>query len=250
MWLEKKKKFQKRITSYVTDHVLVHKFGRWYCKNICRKEYESQSFCKINERSIEYRFVLQALSQTCPTTVLDIGTGTTALPHIIRTCGFVVTAVDNIYDYWPEGMFNRHFHVINDDITNTTVTKTFDLIICVSVLEHVQKYEVAINTMFTFLNPGGYLVLTFPYNEKKYIENVYKLPGAGYGQDAPYICQVFSRNDLDSWLQTNNATILEQEYWQVFDGDFWTFGKHIYPPHQVDKHEKHQLTCVLIQKQS
>jgi SAM-dependent methyltransferase len=160
-----------------------------------------------------------------------------------------VTAIDNIYDYWPKGMFNRHFYVIQDDITHTGLTKKFDLITCVSVLEHIPNYKAAVQSMFNCLHPRGHLVLTFPYNEKKYIENVYKIPGAGYGQDAPQICQVFSRNELDNLMKTNNGLILEQEYWEVFTGDFWTFGERLYPPRQVDKSEIHQLTCILCQKQ-
>lgn len=239
---------KKRIEVYLSNTKLLHNFGKWYCQTISRKEYESQSFRKINERPIEYRFVFQSLLRTCPTTLLDVGTGTTALPNVIKTCGFVVTSIDNIYDYWPKGMFNRHFHVIHDDITKTKITKKVDFITCVSVLEHIHNFHAAVNSMFSLLNIGGFLVLTFPYNEKKYIRNVYKLPEAGYGQDAPYACQVFSRKEINKWLKLNNGIILEQEYWEVFAGDFWTFGQHLYPPRQVEKHHKHHLTCLLIQK--
>ena len=229
-------------------HKLTHKFGTLYCQEICRREYESQQF-QPNERLVEYRFVFQSLLRTSPSTILDVGTGTTALPHLLRTCGFIVTATDNIYDYWSGGMLNRHYHLINDDITNTHITRKFDFITCVSMLEHIPNHKAAIHSMFTLLNPGGHLVLTFPYNENKYIENVYKLPGAGFGKHVSYICQVYSRNELDDWLKTNNGRILKQEYWQCYTGEFHTFGDDIYPPHQVDKHERHQLTCILIQKQ-
>jgi hypothetical protein len=75
-----------------------------------RSEYEAQVYRRINERPIEYRFVFGAIRQTAPESVLDVGTGESALPSLIRTCGPVVTAIDNIRDYWPEGMVNRHFH--------------------------------------------------------------------------------------------------------------------------------------------
>jgi len=228
---------------------LIHRFGRWYCKELCRREYESQQLGKINERPVEYRFIFQALSSIAPKTVLDIGTGITSLPHLMRCCGFIVTAIDNIYDFWPECMFNRHFYVINDDITNTHITRKFDFITCVSVLEHIQNHEAAIQSMFALLNPGGHLAMTFPYNESTYIENVYRLPKAGYGLEESYICQVYSRNELDKWLKiSGGGQVVSQEYWQIFTGDFWTFGEHIYPFRQVYKCDKHQLTCVLIQK--
>jgi len=227
---------------------LIHKFGRWYVQQICKREYESQQFRWINERPVEFRFVLESLSHTIPHTVLDVGTGTTALPQLFRTCGFLVTSIDNIHDYWDEAMFNRHYYVIQDDITRPQITKTFDFISCVSVLEHIRNHKAAIQGMFSLLKEGGHLVLTFPYNENKYIENVYELPGSGYGQNAPYICQVYSRNEVDNWLKENEGKIVEQEYWQMFSGELWTFGEHLSPPCRVDKDETHQLSCILIQK--
>ena len=228
--------------------LLIHRFGKWYIKKICKSEYELQKPNEINERIVEYSFVFRSLLRVTANTVLDIGTGVSSLPYLLKYCGFMVTAIDNIHDYWTRGMFNRHFYVIDDDITNTHITKKFDFITCISVLEHIQNHETAVRSMFTLLNPGGCMVLTFPYNENKYIENVYKLPEAGYGQDAPYICQVYSRNELDKWLKMNNGKIIDQEYWKVFTGDFWTFGEQLHPPRQVDNHQEHHLTCILIKK--
>lgn len=70
--------------------------GRAYVATIIKHEYENQKFTRINERPIEYRFVFHHLSRLHPTNVLDVGTGTTGLPHLIKNCGFLVTAIDNI----------------------------------------------------------------------------------------------------------------------------------------------------------
>lgn len=235
--------FNLRIIDYFLDII-----GKWYCNIKCKKEYINSKFRWINERPIEYHFVFQTLTTIYIKTVLDIGTGTTALPHLIRNCGYLVTAID-IYDYWPSGIFNRHYYIIRDDITNSKLKMKFDCITCISVLEHIKNFNAAVENMVNLLNEKGYLILTFPYNEEKYIENVYKLPGAGYGQNNPQICQVFSRDELNNWLNVYNIKIIQQEYWQVFEGEYWTFGKHINPPHRVGKEEKHQLSCILIQKQ-
>ena len=114
-----------------------------------------------------------------PETILDVGAGTSCFPHLLYNCGFNVTAIDNVTDYWPRGMSNRHFYIINDDIVNTRLNRKFDFITCISVLEHVQEYDKAVQNLFNLLNPAGYILLTFPYNEKKFIENVYALPEAG-----------------------------------------------------------------------
>lgn len=223
--------------------------GRWYLTPILRQEWKSTPNW-INERPIEFGFAFKWLAKTCPSEVLDVGSGTTAWPHVMANCGFRVTAIDKIMGYWKDGFFNRHYYIINDDITKPKITKQFDLITCISVLEHIPNHKDAINGMFRLLKPGGYLVLTFPYNEKRYIDNVYKLPDAGYGKNAPYICQVFSQKKIDAWLEGNQGKIVDQEYYEVFSGMLWTFGERIYPPRKVKKREKCHLTCLIIQKLS
>ena len=219
-----------------------------YVSFLNKREYKLQTFSGVNERPVEFQFVFKHLARTCPKTVLDVGTGMTALPHLMRNCGFLVTAVDNIRDYWTSGMINRHYHVINDDITRTHLTETFDFITCVSVLEHIRDHKSAVRSMFRLLNPGGRLVLTFPYNENRYCENVYALPESSVKERFPFITQAYSRSEVNAWLADTGGEILDQEFWQFFDGEFWTCGERVQPPRQVDKHDRHQISCLLIQK--
>lgn len=229
---------------------VIHKFGKQYVRDVlCKKEFQSQKFKKINERPIEYGFVFKVLSRVCPKEVLDIGTGLSSLPHMMMSCGYITTAIDNVYDYWSGKLFNRHFYIINDDIRSPKIRKKFDLITCISAIEHINDHNKVMESIFALLNPNGHIILTTPYNEKKYIQNVYKLPEAGYGKDWPWICQIFSRKELLNWLAKNNGKIIEQEYWQVFTGDLWSFGDRLYPPKLVEKNQKHQLTCLWIQKE-
>ena len=231
-----------------TLHRLYNVLGRWYLTPILLLEWKRPHFRQINERPIEYEFALKWLSKICPAEVLDVGSGTSAWPHIMANCGFRVTAVDKIKGYWKGIFFNRHYYIINDDITKPKLTRQFDLITCISVLEHIPNHKAAVRGMLGLLKPGGYLVLTFPYNEEQYVDNVYKLEGAGYGQDVQYVCQVFSRKEIDAWLKENPGKIIEQEYYEVFSGALWTFGERIYPPRKVKKEERCHLTCVLIRK--
>ncbi len=224
---------------------LAHYAGNRYCQTVARSEYQAQSYRRANERAIEYGFVFEAIRDLAPRTILDVGTGLSALPSLMRTCGPVVTAIDNVRDYWPAGMVNRHFFVRDEDTTQS-ISGSYDLITCVSVLEHIQSCDAAVDVMLRALNPGGHLVLTFPYNENRYIPNVYALPEAGYGQDLPYAAQVYSRAELDRWFC--GARIVKQEYWQVFSGPFWTFGELLQPPRCTTVDQLHQLTCLLISK--
>ncbi|MCL0072919.1 class I SAM-dependent methyltransferase [Dehalococcoidia bacterium] len=218
-------------------------------QEVCRHEYMAQKFVSLNERAVEYSFALWCINHTSAKTVLDVGTGTTAWPSILRTCGCVVTAIDKIESYW-KGFFsfsNRHFYIIKDDITTPQISGNFDCITCISTLEHIPNHQDAIRGMFNLLKPGGFLILTFPYNEQHYCRNVYDLPDAGYGQNAPYVCQVFSRQEIDSWLAENPGRILKQEYFEMFNGEFWTFGSRC-KPREVTVTDRHHHTNILIQK--
>ena len=219
-----------------------------YPRYICKREFDQPNKDTFNERPIEFRFVFEQLSKIYPKDILDVGTGTTALPHLMQNCGFNVTATDNIKDYWPSGMFNRHYYVVNDDITNTKMNQTFDLITCVSVLEHIKDADSAIKNMFNLLNPKGYIVLTCPYNENSYSENVYEREGSVGGEHGLYVCQAFSRENLNNWLDINDGIVIDQEYWQYFEGEYWTEGSEVIPPRQSKKDDRHQLTCILLQK--
>jgi SAM-dependent methyltransferase len=226
----------------------IHSLGRAYVNRVCEREYQAQSFQCVNERLIEYRFVFNCLSRWSARDVLDVGTGLSALPHLLRTCGFMVTAIDDVHKYWPDGTFvNRHFHVIQDDICNANVGRgKYDWVTCISVLEHVVDHRAAMRAMFDALRPGGHLIVTFPYNERQYVENAYKLPDAGYGQEEPYICRVYSRRELDDWIKDSDGHIVAQEYWEVFTGSLWSCGERLSRPVRVQREAKHHLSCVLL----
>lgn len=227
---------------------LIHRLGNLYAKKVCRQEFLAQEFLGINERPVEYRFVFEQLTQAFPKTVLDVGTGRTALPQLMRTCGFLVTAIDNIKDYWPSGMVNRHYHVLDDDILRPKIGGPFDFVTCISTLEHVRDHARAMSNMFSLLRPGGRLVVTFPYNEKTYVENVYALPGSIGADKYPFITQAFSRRELEQWTCGNVAQIVAQEYWRYFDGAFWTIGQRVVPPVRVEAQDLHQISCIALVK--
>jgi SAM-dependent methyltransferase len=219
---------------------LINLYPAW----VCRQEYQRQAFSGFNERPVELAFVFRKLAELYPRTILDVGSGASALPQLMRGCGALVTATDNVGDYWPAGMFNRHYHIVDDDITATRLSEQFDLVTCISTLEHIHQPALAMGNMLRLLKPGGHLLLSMPYTEHSYVRNVYALPGSSYGQGLPYITQSFSRVELGGWLKENGAEVVEQEYWQCWEGEHWTVGAQVIPPRRVEVAERHQLTCV------
>lgn len=236
----------------IENRVSINKedIGKQWIDQLNFYEYQRQAFTGINTRPIEYAYVFNKLNEHKPIEVMDIGSGQTALPALMRHSGFIVHAIDNIKDYWIQGMFNRHYAILNNDIMNPEVKGHADLITCVSVLEHISDPDKAVKNMIRLLSMNGHLVITFPYCETQYVENVYKMDGAGYGQNYNYPCHVFSKAQIDKWCQDNGAELVDMEYWQVFDGKLWTFGKKLDNVVKADKDSLHHLACLTIRKTS
>lgn len=216
--------------------------------HILKKEYDAQSYVSFNERPVEYAFLFKQLAAFCPGHILDVGTGVTALPQLMRTCGFHVTAIDNVKDYWPAGMQNRHYLVIDDDITKSKLKKKFEAITCISTLEHIVNFEKAIENMILLLADGGHLILSFPYNEKKYCENVYHLDDSRAPKNMPFTTQAFSRENIEGWCKKYRLEIMEQEYWRFFTGEYWSTGERTKFPERSSASAPHQITCVVLKK--
>ena len=207
----------------------------------------------INERTIEYAYVFNIINKYAPKTFLDVGTGKTALPSLIKACGIEVSAIDKDEEQIAQNPCTRggycSFDIIKENLLETSITNKFDMITCISVLEHNSNYDLVIKKMSDMLTPNhGIIVLTFPYNEHEYIPNAYKLPEAGYGRYEPptNICQMFSRESVKKWEESYNLELIDQEHWQAFTGKYWTYGKRLYPPVKTDKNRTHQLTCLTL----
>src|SRR5206468_1956312 len=114
----------------------------------------------INERPVELSFLFECVHDLRPPRVLDVGSGQSPLPALLRNCGCHVTAGDNVSDYWEHGLLNRHWLVIDDDIRKPTTLRSVSILsAALAVIEHIDDPAVAFQSMIALLAPGGHLVL-------------------------------------------------------------------------------------------
>lgn len=211
-------------------------------------EWTQRSTRHVNERPVEYAFSLQCLSKHGSKTILDVGSGRTAWPQLLAGCGFSVTAVDQASEYWSGFFVNRHHWVLHQDITAPELGERFDAVTCLSVIEHIPHDTLAIRGMANLVRPGGHIILSFPYSERRYVDNVYALPGVSYGQTASYICRVYDRKTVDKWADSAGLRLIEQRYYRIFEGDLWAFGARLHPTPEVSVDETHHLTCLVFER--
>jgi SAM-dependent methyltransferase len=223
--------------------------ARLYLEPMLRREYRHPPIPELREYVFQFEFAMRAVAKHMPRELLDAGSGVSSWPHLLASCGIRVTATDEMRSYWGS-MFNRHYHVIPDDIRASRIDRQFDMVTCLGVLTTIADDGPAVANLFRLVRPGGHLVLTVAYKEDEAVPNAYALPGATYGAGYRYICRMFARPEVDAWLEAGGGEIEEQEYYRVFSGPYWASGERLEPPLRAARDEPHQYTALLIRKRS
>ena len=221
--------------------------ARVYLGPLLRHEWRHPPIPELREYVFQFEFAMRAVAKHMPRELLDAGSGISSWPHLLASCGIRVTATDEMRSYWGS-MFNRHYHVIADDITATRLDRQFDMVTCLGVLTTIPDDRPAVHNLFQLVRPGGHLVLTMAYKEDEAVPDAYVLPGATYGVGYRFICRMFSRAEVDAWLEAEDGEIEEQEYFRIFTGPYWASGERIEPPLRARVDEPHQYTALLIRK--
>lgn len=112
--------------------------------------------CEVNERVVETPFVLANLPRRGK--VLDVGACESPISLMLASLRYQVTALD----LRPYPFDHPNLQVKVADITRWRSSDQYDVIICLSTLEHILTDSRAIANMWASLRPGGKLLLTTP----------------------------------------------------------------------------------------
>ena len=235
----------KKVVAKISERVGLIFIGKYLEFNFYNKKRSTY----LNERSIEYEFVLKNLLTRQCLDVLDVGTGSNSFSSALEHCGYNMTATDlKQGSYWAN-FSNRHIHVLRDDITKSSLTKKYDAVLCISVLEHIPIFKEAVRGMVDRLKSDGILIMTFPYSHNSYCENVYKLEDAdNIAKGFRYIGQSFSKNEIESLCKNNNLEIIDTQFGKGWSGKYWRTGERYDFPIKVDNPEEANIGCFLFKK--
>lgn len=123
---------------------------------------------EINERILEIPFIYSRIPFD-PVRILDVGACESSVSLSLASIGHRVTALDTRKYHFP----HPQLEIITGDIINHHRPNYYDLVICLSTLEHIgiEVYgntsqigqdERAVKKMFQNLKKGGRLLLTTP----------------------------------------------------------------------------------------
>lgn len=112
-------------------------------------------------RKAEYQYVFDQIENEKK--ILDAGCGITFFPFFLKT-KFSDIELDLVdYTKSTKKFFNKtNFNYINSDLNNLKISDSlYDIVYCISTLEHIKSYKTALKELHRILKPNGKLILTF-----------------------------------------------------------------------------------------
>lgn len=115
---------------------------------------------------------------------------------------------------------NNLLGIIKQDVLTYDPDTTFDTILMIDVIEHIpfEKWKVVFGKINSWLNPGGYLILSTPYNEP-------------YVSPHPWNHCVFEINEkmISTFLHNADIKIYSHPYLLGTEEEnkIWAFFRHV-----------------------
>lgn len=176
-----------------------------------------------NERSVEIPIVLDVMKNYEPERVLEVGN---VLCHYIKSRHTVVDKFEN------------EKNVVMQDILQFQSPVKYDLIVCISTLEHVgfdetpreeNKHRLAVKSMRTLLSPNGKLIVTVPWAYNPFLDFDLLSGNLGFSRVG-----ILKRVGSDAWCEAGWEDIQNVRYGSPYraanalvvasvDANSWTY---------------------------
>jgi SAM-dependent methyltransferase len=171
-------------------------------------------------RRWEYLFVYERLKllaeKSTPLRLLDAGSGLTFFPHFVADChpNVLISCCDNDRHLCAANLevsaANAVFYIVTDISMLTYPSRSFDVVYCISVLEHCDSLDAIVKEFARVLKPNGTLIVTIDVS----LDNRSKLTYEGAVDLIRLISQRFTAaSDYEKKLESyDEAEILTTAY--------------------------------------
>ncbi len=173
--------------------------------------FSNKNSWNMNERIVEWGYVLSQFKDKYPKKVLDFGCSRGWIPLSLASLGHNVTGID--FRDFP--FTHPNFKFYKGDILQIKENE-FDIVLCLSTLEHVglgaygEEYDSdalknVVKKIYSLLKQDGLFFLTIPVG-KSSIDNFEKS---------------FTPDEIKKLLENNGLKLSEENYFQKVDQKHW-----------------------------
>jgi ubiquinone/menaquinone biosynthesis C-methylase UbiE len=166
----------------------------------------------------QYELLADAIAEQQPRRVLDWGCGYGQVAALLRERGVDVTPFDWLADALPtseEMPLERYPGMMaiksSDPVRLPFAESSFDLVLSVGVLEHVQDPDSSLDEIARVLEPGGRLFIYNLPNRTSWTEFVARRIGAYYHGKYPHD-QVYTRASARALLERHGYRVASERY--------------------------------------
>lgn len=197
--IEEDKKIQKRYMNFIDP------------------EYEEERWARSKNQQILIETCQKLYGKTGK--LLDVGCATGGLLEVAKQQGWVVAGIEP--SKWASRVAReKHgLNVINGLFNENSFAKSsFDVTMCIDVIEHVVGPSKLLRNLYKVLKPNGILCIVTPNSQSL----IAKLLGENWWHIRPDHIYYFSKNDFVQLLQESGFKILKvKKYAWTFSYDYW-----------------------------
>jgi 2-polyprenyl-3-methyl-5-hydroxy-6-metoxy-1,4-benzoquinol methylase len=166
--------------------------------------------------------VISRIDFRSPTTVLDVGSSniefrTVIQPHIhelihkpLLEGGFNVCLLDLKKDESVDIVID----LTSNDLPDSLFSKTYDLIICCNILEHVKERDLFMRNMLRFSHHGTFLMITVPLVYPKHNDPIDTM----YRPTVKQLTDFIATYAMCKLVKSEELVITEKEYYVLKPG--------------------------------
>lgn len=125
------------------------------------------TYSSAMEEAISYNiWILSKFTPYIGSSCLEIGIGHGGFYELLPKCNYTGADIDPLLveqarSKNPDGNYVV-VDITDNDFYNKLSNKSFDSVVCINVLEHIEDHQKAIDNLLSVLNTGGYLLLFVP----------------------------------------------------------------------------------------
>lgn len=177
----------------------------------------------------EYQQIVDRIARDAPGSLLDWGCGYGRISVMLGQAGLDVTSFEYMREVPPTDHlgFNRFYPglevwtnaMTGDEVALPFADDSFDAILSLGVLEHVQYPERSLDELARILRPGGTLYVYKLPNTRSYVERLAKWSGGTYHGDGRWPDTLYTLDSAIELLTRHGYRVSEARYYNMLPLD-------------------------------